>query len=41
LGKLFGNTPEFWLHLQRAVDRWGALTAARTTLAQITPLQMA
>jgi addiction module HigA family antidote len=41
LGKLFGNTPEFWLNLQRAVDLWDAETAARATLAQITPLRVA
>ena len=24
LSKLFGNTPEFWLNAQRAVDLWNA-----------------
>jgi len=24
LGKLFGNSPEFWLNAQRAVDLWDA-----------------
>ena len=24
LGRLFGNTPEFWLNAQRAVDLWEA-----------------
>jgi antitoxin HigA-1 len=24
LGKLFGNSPEFWLKAQRAVDLWNA-----------------
>jgi antitoxin HigA-1 len=41
LGKLFGNAPEFWLNLQRAVDLWDAEATARASVAQITPLQVA
>jgi addiction module HigA family antidote len=41
LGKLFGNAPEFWLNLQRAVDLWDAEATARTSVAQITPLRVA
>ncbi len=41
LGKLFGNTPEFWLNLQRAVDLWDAEAAAGSAVARITPLRVA
>jgi len=27
LSRLFGNTPEFWLNAQRAVDLWDAARA--------------
>lgn len=39
LSKFFGNTPEFWMNLQRAYD----LAQARETvdLSDITPLQAA
>ena len=39
LSKFFGNTPEFWMNLQRAYD----LAQARKTvdLSDITPLQAA
>ena len=39
LSKFFGNTPEFWMNLQRAYD----LAQARDTidLSDITPLQAA
>lgn len=40
LGRLFGNSPEFWLNAQRAVDLWqarkeldGALNRIRTLSA--------
>jgi addiction module HigA family antidote len=41
LGRLFGNTPEFWLNAQRAVDLWDAEQAIRDDVARITPLQVA
>jgi addiction module HigA family antidote len=41
LGRLFGNSPEFWLNAQRAVDLWDAAQAARQEIAEITPLTVA
>jgi plasmid maintenance system antidote protein VapI len=41
LGKLFGNTPEFWLNLQRNVDLWDAARGLRREIAHIRPLSVA
>jgi addiction module HigA family antidote len=41
LGRLFGNSPEFWLNAQRAVDLWDAAQAIRDEVARIKPLQVA
>jgi addiction module HigA family antidote len=41
LARLFGNTPEFWLNAQRAVDLWDAAQAAHTKLERIQPLRAA
>jgi addiction module HigA family antidote len=41
LARLFGNTPEFWLNAQRAVDLWDAAQAAQTKLERIQPLRAA
>lgn len=41
LSKLFGNTPEFWLNLQRAVDLWDAEEAIRADVKHIKPLRVA
>jgi len=41
LARLFGNTPEFWLNAQRAVDLWDAAKAAREKIKRITPLNAA
>jgi len=41
LARLFGNTPEFWLNAQRAVDLWDAAKAAKDKIEQITPLSAA
>jgi len=41
LGRLFGNTPEFWLNAQRAVDLWDAARAIKDDVAQIRPLHAA
>ena len=41
LGKLFGNSPEFWLNLQRSVDLWDAALGLKQELAHIRPLQVA
>ena len=38
LARLFGNSPEFWLNAQRAVDLWGAAQAIRTDVECIKPL---
>ncbi len=41
LGKLFGNSPEFWLNLQRSVDLWDAARGLKQEIAHIRPLQVA
>lgn len=41
LAQLFGNTPEFWLNAQRAVDLWDATQAIKDDVARIKPLQVA
>ena len=41
LARLFGNTPEFWLNAQRAVDLWEAARALRKSVRQIKPLTTA
>ena len=41
LSALFGNTPEFWLNLQRAVDLWDAQAAAKDAVRRIKPLCVA
>ncbi len=38
LARLFGNTPEFWLNAQRAVDLWDAAQTSKTALDRIQPL---
>jgi addiction module HigA family antidote len=38
LARLFGNTLEFWLNAQRAVDLWDAARTLRTTVTRIKPL---
>jgi addiction module HigA family antidote len=38
LGKVFGTTPEFWIHLQAAHDLSKAAILARDDLAAITPV---
>ena len=35
LSKLFGNSPEFWLNAQRAVDLWGAARASAYGLSLV------
>ena len=39
--RLFGNTAEFWMNAQRAVDLWDALQAAEDEIARIKPLRVA
>jgi antitoxin HigA-1 len=41
LGRLFGNSPEFWLNLQRAVDLYDAAAATQDDVQHITPLRVA
>lgn len=41
LSRLFGNTPEFWLNAQRAVDLWTAAQAIKTEMNRIKPLRVA
>ena len=41
LSALFGNSPEFWLNLQRAVDLWDAEVALKDDVRLITPLCVA
>jgi antitoxin HigA-1 len=41
LSRLFGNTPEFWLNAQRAVDLWEAAEALKDDVARIRPLDAA
>jgi len=38
LGRLFGNSPEFWLNAQRAVELWDATQAIKKDIARIKPL---
>ncbi|MBK6324532.1 MAG: HigA family addiction module antidote protein [Chloroflexi bacterium] len=38
LARLFGNSPEFWLNAQRAVDLWEAAQAIGSDVARIQPL---
>ena len=41
LSRLFGNSPEFWLNAQRAVDLWEAGRAIRDDVRRIRPLRAA
>jgi addiction module HigA family antidote len=38
LSRLFGNSAEFWLNAQRAVDLWDAAQAIKTEVRRIKPL---
>ena len=40
LGKLFGNSAEFWLNAQRAVDLWDAAQAIQDDVAGIKTLSV-
>jgi addiction module HigA family antidote len=37
LARLFGNSPEFWLNTQRAVDLWEAAQLIESDVARIQP----
>ena len=38
LSRLFGNTAEFWLNAQRAVDLWEVAKTIRRKIVRISPL---
>jgi antitoxin HigA-1 len=41
LSKLFGNSAEFWLNAQRALDLWDAAQVIGDDVARIKPLRVA
>jgi len=41
LARLFGNSPEFWLNLQRSIDLWDAEAAIEDDVRHIKPLCIA
>ena len=41
LSRLVGNSAEFWLNAQRAVDLWDAAEAVRDAVSLIKPLRVA
>ncbi|MBI5192854.1 MAG: HigA family addiction module antidote protein [Nitrospirae bacterium] len=41
LSRLFGNTPDFWLNAQRAVDLWEAAQNIKIEIKRIKPLNAA
>ena len=41
LGRLFGNSPQFWLNAQRAIDLWDASQAIEDDVSRIRPLNVA
>jgi addiction module HigA family antidote len=41
LSRRFGNSPEFWLNAQRAVDLWNAVRAIKTQVERIKPFKVA
>ena len=41
LGRLFGNSAEFWLNLQRSIDLFDAQAATGTEVEHIKPLRVA
>ena len=41
LSRLFGNSPEFWLNAQRALDLWEAARSAKKNIDRIKPLNVA
>lgn len=41
LSRLFGNSPEFWLNAQRAVDLWEAARSLKKKVERISPLRVA
>ncbi|MFT4570735.1 MAG: addiction module HigA family antidote [Hyphomicrobiaceae bacterium] len=41
LSRLLGNSPEFWLRAQQAVDLWDAARVIKRQVKQIKPLKVA
>ena len=41
LSRFFGNSPEFWLNAQRAVDLWDASQTIKEDISRIKPLNAA
>lgn len=41
LGRLFGDSPEFWLNAQRGVDLWEASQKLKADVNRIKPLRVA
>jgi len=41
VSRLFGNTPEFWLNAQRAVDLWAVAKKFKNKIQRISPLNAA
>ena len=41
LSRLFGNSPEFWLNLQRGVDLWEAEVSLKDAVRRIKPIKVA
>ncbi len=41
LARLFGNTPEFWLNAQRALDLWVISQVIKKDVSRIRPLSAA
>jgi mRNA-degrading endonuclease YafQ of YafQ-DinJ toxin-antitoxin module len=41
LSRLFGNSPEFWLNAQRAIDLWEAARNIKGQINHISPLNAA
>ena len=41
LARLFGNTPEFWLNAQRALDLWDTAEVIKDDVSRIKPLDAA
>lgn len=41
LARLFGNSAEFWMNLQRSVELWDAESAIKDDVRRIKPLRVA
>lgn len=41
LARLFGNSPEFWINAQRALDLWDAAKLIKSDVTRIKPLSAA